>query len=91
MTFRFADYSIEREFAGLRTIAGYGVTVTRGAASAMMFTYSSILVTMCRNTITYLRETFLHRFIAFDFFLPLHKMIAFEALAFSSKLSRVTQ
>lgn len=76
-------YSIEREFAGLRTIAGYGVTVTRGAASAMMFTYSSILVTMSRNTITYLRETFLHRFIAFDFFLPLHKMIAFEALAFS--------
>ncbi|PIK44178.1 dual oxidase 1 precursor [Apostichopus japonicus] len=76
-------YSVEREFAGLRTIAGYGVTVTRGAASAMMFTYSSLLVTMSRNTITYLRETFLHRFVDFDFFLTLHKMIAFEALGFS--------
>ncbi|RZC35513.1 dual oxidase 1-like, partial [Asbolus verrucosus] len=40
------DYTVEREHSGLRRIAGYGVTITRGAASAMMFTYSSLLVTI---------------------------------------------
>lgn len=60
------DYSIEREHVGLRRIAGYGVTVTRVAASAMMFTYSSQLVTMCRNLITKLRETPLNHIVPVD-------------------------
>ena len=77
---------MEREFAGLRRIAGYGVTVTRGAASAMMFTYASILVTMCRNLITKLRETFLHRYFPFDEALFFHKLIALLALFFSGNL-----
>ncbi len=76
-------YSVEREHAGLRRIAGYGVTVTRGAASAMMFTYSTLLVTMCRNTITFLRSTFLHRYVPFDGALSFHKIVAWTALAFS--------
>ncbi|XP_037076443.1 dual oxidase 1-like [Pollicipes pollicipes] len=76
-------YSVEREHAGLRRIAGYGVTVTRGAASAMMFTYSTLLVTMCRNTITFCRETFLHRFMPFDSAVFLHKYIAVWALIWS--------
>ncbi|XP_076805586.1 dual oxidase 2-like isoform X1 [Clavelina lepadiformis] len=76
-------YSVEREFAGLRRIAGYGVSITRGAASAMMFTYCSILVTMCRNTITALRETFLHRYIPFDSAVTMHKIIAWLALVFT--------
>ncbi|XP_062578537.1 dual oxidase 2-like isoform X2 [Saccostrea cucullata] len=76
-------YSFEREHAGLRRIAGYGVTVTRGAASVMMFTYSSLLVTMSRNTITFLRETFLHRFIPFDSAHAMHKIVAMIALLFT--------
>ncbi|CAB3380635.1 Hypothetical predicted protein [Cloeon dipterum] len=76
-------YSVEREHGGLRQIAGYGVTVTRGAASAMMFTYSTLLVTMCRNTITFLRETWLSRFIPFDSAIQMHKYIAMWALAFT--------
>jgi len=76
----FPDYSVEREHSGLRRIAGYGVTVTRGAASAMMFTYACLLVTMCRNLITYLRETFLHRFIPFDDAISFHKYVALLAI-----------
>ncbi|XP_064609284.1 dual oxidase 2-like [Liolophura sinensis] len=76
-------YSFNREHAGLRRIAGNGVTVTRGAASAMMFTYASLLVTMSRNTITFLRETFLHRFIPFDSAIAFHKYIAMVALFFT--------
>ena len=79
------DYSIEREHVGLRGICGYGVSITRGAASAMMLTYSSLLVTMCRNTITFLRETFLHRFFPFDDAIELHKYIAVLAMIFTGK------
>ena len=84
-----ADYSVEREHAGLRQIAGYGVSITRGAASGMMFTFSCLLVTMCRNLITFLRETFLHRFIPFDSAIAFHKYIAWWALGFTSKYQRL--
>ncbi|XP_013378732.1 dual oxidase 2-like isoform X2 [Lingula anatina] len=77
-------YSIEREHAGLRRIAGFGVTVTRGAASGMMFTFACLLVTMCRNLITFLRETVAHRFIPFDSAITFHKFIAAWALFFTA-------
>ena len=76
-------FAIEREQAGLRRICGYGVTITRGAASAMMFTYASLLVTMCRNLITFLRDTFLHLYIPFDDAVSMHKYIAFWAAVFT--------
>ena len=76
-------YSIEREFAGLRRIAGYGVTVTRGAASAMMFTYSVLLITMARNFITHLRETIFNNYIPFDSYISFHKIVALTALGFT--------
>ncbi|KAH6937564.1 hypothetical protein HPB50_001717 [Hyalomma asiaticum] len=77
------DYSVEREHGGLRQIAGYGVTITRGAASAQMFTYSTLLFTMCRNSITFLRDTFLHRYVPFDSAIPMHLYIAIWAGIFS--------
>lgn len=78
-------YSVEREHSGLRRIAGYGVTITRGAASAMMFTYSSLLVTMCRNLITFLRDTTVGPYFPFDSFVELHKYISYWALLFTCK------
>ena len=77
------DYSVEREHRGLRRIAGYGVTMTRGAASGIMWTYSCLLVTMCRNTITFLRETFVQRWIPFDSAIDMHKFIALQGLIFT--------
>ncbi|KAK4871803.1 hypothetical protein RN001_015927 [Aquatica leii] len=77
-------YSIETEHSGLRKIAGYGVTITRGAASAMMFTYSSLLVTMCRNTFTFLRDTAIGLYFPFDSFIELHKYIAYWAIFFTT-------
>ncbi|KAK0057646.1 dual oxidase 2, partial [Biomphalaria pfeifferi] len=70
-----------REHAGLRRMSGALVTaMIRSSASVLMFTYSSLLVTMCRNTITALRETFLHRFIPFDSAVSFHKYIAVLAM-----------
>jgi len=48
-----------------------------------MFCYAALLLTMCRNTITNLRETFLHRLIPFDNFVRFHKYIAYMALFFT--------
>ncbi len=76
-------YSVEREHSGLRRIAGYGVTVTRGAASGMMFTYSVLLITMARNFITYLRETLFNYYVPFDSYIAFHKIVALTALGFT--------
>lgn len=81
--FNFAAYSVEAEHTGFRRVAGYGVTISRGAASALMFAYATILLTMCRNTITLLRETFFHKFIPFDAAISFHKYIAIWALFFT--------
>ncbi|XP_047739665.1 LOW QUALITY PROTEIN: dual oxidase 2 [Hyalella azteca] len=80
---RAYHYSVEREHGGLRRIAGYGVTVTRGAASAMMFTYSSLLVTMCRNLLNAIRSSFLHRFFPIDYMVSLHRYIGNWALVWT--------
>ena len=76
-------YSTETEQGGLRRIAGYGVTITRGAASGMMWTYSVLLITMSRNLITYLRETPFHYYVPFDSYISFHKIVAFTALLFT--------
>ncbi|MPC29483.1 Dual oxidase 2 [Portunus trituberculatus] len=76
-------FSVEREHRGLRRIAGYGVTVTRGAASAMMFTYSTLIVTMCRNLLAVLRSTFFQRIIPFDHMVKFHRYMASWALVWT--------
>ncbi|KAK3099000.1 hypothetical protein FSP39_025146 [Pinctada imbricata] len=80
-------YTNEREHGGLRRVTGYGVSITRGAASVMMFTYTSLMVTMCRNIITHLRESFCHRFIPFDSAHLFHTYIASIAILFTDVLS----
>ena len=84
------DYAVGREHAGLRRLSGAWTTaMIRGSASVIMFTYSSLLVTMCRNIITKLRETFLHRFIPFDSAVAFHKYIAIIALLATSEHPRM--
>ncbi len=76
-------YAVERESGGLRRIAGFGVTITRGAASGMMWAYSVLLLTMARNLITFLRETVFNYYIPFDSYIDAHKIIALTALFFT--------
>ncbi|XP_012225863.2 dual oxidase 2-like isoform X2 [Linepithema humile] len=76
-------HHIEREHSGLRQILGCGLTITRGAASAMMFTYSTLLIMMCHNTITALRTTVLQFYIPFNSVIKMHKYIACWALIFT--------
>ena len=61
------------------------MAVARASAAALMFNFSTLLLTMSRNTITILRETFLHRYIPFDAAISMHKLIAWMALLFTCK------
>ncbi|CAB4031878.1 dual oxidase 1 precursor, partial [Paramuricea clavata] len=76
-------YSVLKEFSGLRRVAGYGVSVSRGAAAAMTLTFSTLLLTMSRNTLTFLRETQAMNWIPFDSAIAFHKYVAFLALFFT--------
>lgn len=80
---RFYRYAVEQEHRGWRSIAGYGVSLTRGAAAGMSFAFSLLLLTMCRNIITKLRETVLNLYIPFDYNVAFHKVVAYTALFFS--------
>lgn len=74
------DYALLREHRGLRRIAGLGISVTRGAASEMMFHWSLMLLTVSRHFLTFLRETPLYTVIPFDRALDFHKHVAYMAL-----------
>ncbi|WAR05023.1 DUOX-like protein [Mya arenaria] len=67
------DYTVEREHSGLRALMSYGISTTRGAAAVMSFCFSLLLLTMLRNTITFLRETFLNLYAPFDSIVSFHK------------------
>eukprot|EP00127_Corallochytrium_limacisporum_P005456 Clim_evm4s206 gene=Clim_evmTU4s206 len=73
---RFWFFKDERDVeGGLRYILGYGVSITRGAASAMMWAFSLLLLPMCRNLITYMSKSHLAQQI-----LPLGDYIFFHKL-----------
>lgn len=79
----FTEYGVLKEFSGLRRAAGYGVSVSRGAAAAMTITFSTLLLTMSRNTLTFLRETQAMNWIPFDSAIAFHKYVAVLALFFT--------
>ncbi|XP_041465121.1 dual oxidase 2-like [Lytechinus variegatus] len=80
---KFFQYRTFTEHKGTRRITSWGLPITRGAAAALMFTYSTLLVTVSRNTITKLRETFLAHYVPFDAYLSFHKLVAYTSLGWS--------
>ncbi|XP_070358304.1 dual oxidase 2 isoform X2 [Equus asinus] len=60
-----------------------GIILSRGTAANVSFMYSYILLTMCRNLITFLRETFLNRYVPFDAAVDFHRWIAMAAVVLS--------
>ena len=83
------EYAVEKEHTGFRRVTGYGIIVSRGAASAMMFSFSTLLVTMSRNIITFLRETLIMNWIPFDSAIAFHKYVAVWALFFTGRVIRI--
>lgn len=80
---RFFSYSFLSEHTDLRHVMGYGIAVTRGSAASLSFCYSLLLLTMCRNLITKIREMSLHQYIPLDSHVQFHKIVAMTALFFT--------
>ncbi|XP_072348918.1 dual oxidase 2 [Scyliorhinus torazame] len=74
-------YAIEAESTGIPQNTYVGIIISRGSAASISFLYAYILLTMCRNLITFLRETFLNRYIPFDAAVDFHRWIAMSAAA----------
>ncbi|XP_066491545.1 dual oxidase 2 [Tiliqua scincoides] len=68
---------------GIADTTFVGILISRGAGASISFMYSFILLTMCRNFITFLRETFFNHYIPFDSAVDFHRWIATGALIFS--------
>ncbi|XP_067871236.1 dual oxidase 2-like [Heterodontus francisci] len=76
-------YAMLREHSGVPQTTRVGLIIARGSAAAISFLYSYILLTMCRNLITVLRETFFNRYIPFDSAVDFHRWVAMAAAFFS--------
>eukprot|EP00076_Gallus_gallus_P015519 XP_015134571.1 dual oxidase 2 [Gallus gallus] len=76
-------YAFASPSTGIAQTTFVGIIISRGSAACISFMYSYILLTMCRNLITVLRETFLNRYIPFDAAVDFHRWIAMAALIFS--------
>ncbi|KAM9311863.1 dual oxidase 1-like [Gastrophryne carolinensis] len=73
-------YAFEAQHTGIAEVTLPGIIISRGSAATISFMYSYILLTMCRNLITFLRETFLNQYIPFDAAVDFHRLIAKTAL-----------
>ncbi|KAM4748977.1 dual oxidase 1-like [Rhinophrynus dorsalis] len=73
-------YGFGTPSSGISDTTFIGIIMSRGSAASISFMFSYILLTMCRNLITFLRETFLNRYIPFDAAVDFHRLIAVTAL-----------
>lgn len=76
-------YGFDAEASGIPETTRVGIIVSRSTAAGVSFMYSYILLTMCRNLITFLRETFLNQYIPFDAAVDFHRLIAMVAVILS--------
>uniref|UniRef100_A0A8C3VKA7 NAD(P)H oxidase (H2O2-forming) n=1 Tax=Catharus ustulatus TaxID=91951 RepID=A0A8C3VKA7_CATUS len=82
-------YAFASPSTGIAQTTFVGLIISRGSAASISFMYSYILLTMCRNLITVLRETFLNHYIPFDAAVDFHRWIAMAALIFSGHVVNV--
>ncbi|KAL6177319.1 hypothetical protein ACLB2K_048845 [Fragaria x ananassa] len=71
-TWKFFQYRQKKSFQ----IMGYCLLTAKGAAETLKFNMALVLLPVCRNTITWLRNTRLGFFVPFDDNINFHKSIA---------------
>ncbi|XP_022048601.1 dual oxidase 1 [Acanthochromis polyacanthus] len=76
-------YGVQDEASGVPETTAVGIVVSRGSAAAVSFLFPYMLLTVCRNLITMLRETFLNRYIPFDAAIDFHRFMAMTAIILS--------
>ncbi|XP_054988468.1 dual oxidase 2 [Sorex araneus] len=76
-------YAFASPPSGIAEVTFVGIILSRGTAASISFMFSYILLTMCRNLITFLRETFLNRYVPFDAAVDFHRWVAMAAVILS--------
>ncbi|EHB07929.1 Dual oxidase 1 [Heterocephalus glaber] len=82
---RAHHYAFAAHHKGITDTTRVGIILSRGTAASLSFMFSYILLTMCRNLITFLRETFLNRYIPFDAAVDFHRWVAFTAIVLTGR------
>ncbi|XP_059917302.1 dual oxidase 1 [Gadus macrocephalus] len=80
---RCYHYALQADASGVPETSMVGIIVSRGSAAAISFLFPYMLLTVCRNLITLLRETFLNRYIPFDAAIDFHRFMAMIAILMS--------
>uniref|UniRef100_A0A914XLN8 NAD(P)H oxidase (H(2)O(2)-forming) n=1 Tax=Plectus sambesii TaxID=2011161 RepID=A0A914XLN8_9BILA len=78
----FFTYVFYKEETGYRKVVGVWAGVSRGSAQAMSFTLSLLLLTVCRNLLTFIRDTPLGYYIPGDAAMEFHIMCAAVSVFF---------
>lgn len=78
--YRCYYYGVQSDSTGIPEASIVGIVVSRGSAAAVSFLFPYMLLTVCRNLITMLRETFLNRYIPFDAAIDFHRFMAMTAI-----------
>lgn len=77
---RFVSYSFLSEHMDLRHVMGFGIAITRGSAASLSFCYAMLLLSMCRNLMTWIRSMSIREYIPLDSHVKFHKIVAMTAL-----------
>lgn len=77
---RFVMYSFLSEHMDLRHVMGFGIAITRGSAASLSFCYAMLLLSMCRNIMTWIRTMSVREYIPLDSHVKFHKIVAMTAL-----------
>uniref|UniRef100_A0A5S6QR67 NAD(P)H oxidase (H2O2-forming) n=1 Tax=Trichuris muris TaxID=70415 RepID=A0A5S6QR67_TRIMR len=72
---RFWNFYIMTEHRDLRRIMGLGISFSRASAAVISLCMGIILLTVCRNMNTWLRDTVVGQYIPFDAAMTFHKVI----------------
>lgn len=72
-----------KEHSGVRKIVGFTACVARASATALSFCYALLLLSVCRNVTTMLRNTVVGSYIPFDSSIAFHRLVAWVSLFFT--------
>jgi dual oxidase len=79
---RFYTIGVEREHMGHRRAVGYSFAISRGSASVIMRNIAILLLTVCYNTLTFLRNTWIAHYIPLNAAGKFHGAIGWNTFIF---------
>ncbi|KAI0218114.1 hypothetical protein L0F63_006714 [Massospora cicadina] len=79
----FIKYSYDDNLSQARTTLGITFPIARASAVAIHVDTGIVMLPMCRNTISYLRTTYLAKLVPFDQNVEFHKLVGWSLLGFS--------